>query len=115
MRKIDPKTYEPTGYRVLVRDLKVDEVSKGGIILPESTQSADQHAQQFGHIVAKAPLAFTYDGKAGPIADPAAPDVGDLVNYSKYSGGEYQTDDADNVYRIINDQDIKGVVERAAT
>lgn len=115
MRTIDPNTYEPVGYRVLIRDMNVEEKTEGGIILPDQSKTADEHAQQFGEVVQAGPLAFTLDRPNGNLINiPECPRVGDVVNYVKYAGGTYYHDDEGKRYRIINDEDILGVTERAA-
>lgn len=113
MQKINPEQYEPLGYRVLIRDLPVEEKTSGGLILPDQTKTADEFAQQFGVVVSMGALAFTQETPIGRRGYPHPPQVGDTVNYSKYAGGTYQTDDHDNKYRILNDDDILGVITRA--
>ena len=113
LRKIDPDTYEPLDYRVLVRDLPVEEKTKGGIVLPETTQEADGFAQQFGVVIRRGPWAFSVDCKDGEREwDAASPMPGDLVNYTKYAGGTFQADESGRKYRILRDEDILGVVQR---
>lgn len=112
MRQINPDTYEPTGYRVFVRDLPIEERTKGGIILADTSIEADEFSQQFGVVLKKAPLAFTIETPNGRIDDPAAPNEGDIVNFSKYAGGQYKLDGEGNKYRVLNDEDIVAVAQR---
>ncbi len=111
MRKINPETYEPTGYRLMVLDDPVEE-KINGIILPNQTRTADEFAQQFGTVVRMGPKAFSIETPTGVSIDAVHPNIGDVVNYAKYAGGTYQTDDKGSIYRIINDDDILGIVER---
>jgi len=109
MRKIDSQTYQPLGWRVLVRDEKVEDKTRGGIYIPDSAKTADEHAQQFGVVVRCGYSAFRdKDGRR----DPFGPEIGDVVNYWKYSGGCYYEDEEGHKYRILNDDEILGVVER---
>lgn len=111
LKKIDPNTYQPLGYRVLVRDDKVEE-RVNSIYIPDSAKKADEYAQQFGTIAALGPLAFTLGDGGNKL--PLSPHVGDYVNYSKYSGvGKVFYEDEDGYkYRILNDEDVLGVLER---
>lgn len=112
MRKINPDSYQPLGYRVLVRDEKIEEKTAGGVILPDESKKHDEFSQQFGHVIRLGKFAFSMETQTGRVIDENAPAPGDLVNYAKYAGGTFQTDNDGHKYRIINDDDIIGVVER---
>jgi len=89
---------EPLGDRVVIRPTPKEEVSKGGIVLPDTAQEKPQE----GKIIAVGPGRLTEDGKR------IAMEVkkGDKVIYSKYAGTEFKLDDEDLV--IMREGDILG-------
>jgi chaperonin GroES len=97
----------PTEYRVLVLPKPVDEVSKGGIIIPDQVKEQNQFAQMEGTIVAASPLAFTYAEWPDGARIPGA---GDRVLFGKYSGAIVKGRDGKD-YRLVNDRDISAVIE----
>jgi len=89
---------EPLGDRVAIKPTPKEEVSKGGIVLPDTAQEKPQE----GKIIAVGPGRLTEDGKR------IAMEVkkGDKVIYSKYAGTEFKLDDEDLV--IMREGDILG-------
>ncbi len=89
---------EPLGDRVVIKPTAKEEVSKGGIVLPDTAQEKPQE----GKIIAVGPGRLTEDGKR------IAMEVkkGDKVIYSKYAGTEFKLDDEDVV--IMREGDILG-------
>ncbi len=87
----------------------------GSIIVPDEFREMTEAAIQMGRIVSLSPLAFTYAN--WPVGT-RLPQVGDLVYYARYAGGEQVGFDG-RVYRTIKDQDIMGriptIEERRAT
>ena len=75
---------EPLGDRVVIRPTPQEEVSKGGIVLPDTAKEKPQE----GKIIAVGPGRLTEEGKR------IAMDVkkGDKVIYSKYAGTEFKLD-----------------------
>ncbi len=93
---------------MLVSPIKVDEKTKGGIILPDETKERDQFAQMQGTLVAASPLAFTYADK-DEWGDAEKPKPGDKVMFARYAGAAVKgMDGAD--YRLIADKDISAVL-----
>ncbi|MBE0430268.1 MAG: co-chaperone GroES [Dehalococcoidia bacterium] len=87
---------EPLGDRVVIKPTPKEEVSKGGIVLPDTAQEKPQE----GKIIAAGPGRLTEDGKR------IAMDVkkGDKVIYSKYAGTEFKLDGEELV--IMREGDI---------
>jgi chaperonin GroES len=87
---------EPLGDRVVIRPTPKEEVSKGGIVLPDTAKEKPQE----GKIIAVGPGRLTEDGKR------IAMEVkkGDKVIYSKYAGTEFKLDDEELV--IMREGDI---------
>ena len=87
---------EPLGDRVIVRPTEKEEVSKGGIILPDTAKEKPQE----GEIIAVGP------GKVKDDGTRIAMDVklGDKVIYAKYAGTEVEVDDEKLL--IMHESDI---------
>ena len=93
--------FRPLGDRVVVRRVKDEQKSAGGIIIPETAQEKAQE----GVIVAVGPGALNDLGKRIP------PEVkpGDFVLFGKWSGTEVKIDGEDLL--IMKESDIMGIVE----
>jgi chaperonin GroES len=87
---------EPLGDRVVIKPIPQEEVSKGGIVLPDTAKEKPQE----GKIIAVGPGRLTEDGNR------IAMEVkkGDKVIYSKYAGTEFKLDDEELV--IMREGDI---------
>ena len=75
---------EPLGDRVVIKPIPKEEVSKGGIVLPDTAKEKPQE----GKVIAVGPGRLTEDGNR------IAMEVkkGDKVLYSKYAGTEFKLD-----------------------
>lgn len=87
---------KPLGDRVVIKPTPKEEVSKGGIVLPDTAKEKPQE----GKIVAVGPGKLSEDGKR--IAMEVK--VGDKVIYSKYAGTEFKLDDEELI--ILRESDI---------
>ncbi|NWF78178.1 MAG: co-chaperone GroES [Chloroflexi bacterium] len=87
---------EPLGDRVVIKPMPKEEVSKGGIYLPDTAKEKPQE----GKVIAVGPGRLTEDGAR------IAMDVkkGDKVIYSKYAGTEFKLDDEEVI--IMREGDI---------
>ena len=87
---------QPLGDRVVVRPIDKEEVSKGGIILPDTAKEKPQE----GEVIAVGPGRLGDDGKRLAIDMK----VGDRVIYAKYAGTEVEVDDEKLL--IMHESDI---------
>jgi chaperonin GroES len=87
---------QPLGDRVVVKALQREEVTKGGIVLPDTAKEKPQE----GIVVAVGPGKLTEEGKRIPL-DIA---VNDKVIYAKYGGTEFKLDDEELI--ILRESDI---------
>lgn len=87
---------EPLGDRVVVKPKPREEVTKGGIVLPDTAKEKPQE----GEVIAVGPGRLTDDGKR--IAMDIK--VGDIVVYAKYGGTEIKEDDEELI--ILRESDI---------
>ena len=92
---------KPLGGRVIVEPIEQEEMTAGGIILPETAKEKPQE----GKILAAGPGERDEDGKR--IAMDVK--VGDRVLYAKYSGTEVKVDG--NKLLLLKENDILAIVE----
>lgn len=88
---------QPLGDRVVVKPTAAEEVTKSGIILPETV---DKEKKAEGEIVAI--------GKGEKISKLGL-SVGQKVVYGQYSGSEVKI--GDDEYKILNEDDLLAIVE----
>ncbi len=93
---------KPLGNRVVLKSLPEEEVTKGGIILPDT---AEKEKPEQAEVVAVGPGKMLDDGKRSEMEVK----VGDKVIFSKYSPTEIKLDGEE--YLIVGEEDILGVIE----
>jgi chaperonin GroES len=91
----------PLQDRVIVKRTKEDEVTKGGIIIPDTAKEKPIQ----GKVVAAGNGKVLEDGKVRPLDVKA----GDTVLFSKYAGTEIKVEGEELL--IMREEDILGVVE----
>lgn len=91
----------PLGERVVVKPLPSEEVTKGGIVLPDTAKEKPQE----GEVIAVGSGRLLDSGQR--VAIDLKP--GEKVLFSKYSGNEVKIDGVE--YLIMRESDILGVVE----
>jgi len=93
-------TFRPLGDRVLVKRVEEEEMSRGGIIIPDTAKEKPQE----GEVVAVGPGARDDSGKIQSL------DVktGDRILFGKWSGAEVKLDGKDLL--IMKESDILGVL-----
>ncbi len=85
---------KPLGERLLIKTLKEEVKSTGGIVLPENAKEKPQRAEVI---------------EVG-TSDDITVKVGDIVIFAKYSGNEIKIDDED--YILIDWNDVLAKVEK---
>ena len=90
----------PLGDRVVLKPVEREEVTKSGIVLPDTAKEKPQE----GIVEAVG---------SGRILDtgtkiPMELKVGDRVLYAKYAGNEFKVDEVE--YLIISEKDVLGVL-----
>jgi chaperonin GroES len=96
--------FRPLGDRVLVRRVKEEEKTKGGIIIPDTAKEKPQE----GEIIAVGPGARDEQGKLQPLDVK----VGDKILFGKWSGTEVNLGGEDLL--IMKESDVLGVLEPTA-
>ena len=91
----------PLGDRVVIRPVPREEMTKTGIVLPDTAKEKPQE----GEVIAVGPGRLD-DGEREPM------DVkqGDRVLYAKYAGTEFKVEDEELL--IVSQKDILAVVEQ---
>jgi len=93
--------FRPLHDRVVVRRVKSEEKSAGGIIIPDTAQEKPQE----GEVTAVGPGARDEVGKLVPLDVK----VGDRILFGKWSGIEVELDGEELL--IMKESDIMGIVE----
>jgi len=86
----------PLGDRVVVKALEEEEITKGGILLPDTAKEKPQK----GEVMAVGPGKLDEDGKRLPMEVKK----GDKVIYAKYAGTEVKIEDEE--FLILRESDI---------
>jgi chaperonin GroES len=87
---------QPLADRILVRPIEREEVTKGGIVLPDTVKERPME----GEVLAVGPGRLAEDGKR--IAMDIQ--VGDIIIYAKYGGTEIKIDGED--FMILRESDV---------
>jgi len=91
----------PLGDRVVIKPTPREDVTKSGIVLPDTAKEKPQE----GEILAAGPGRINDDGKREPMDV----SVGQKVLYAKYAGTEFKVDEVELL--ILSQKDILAVVE----
>ena len=91
----------PLGDRVVIQPTPREEMTKSGIVLPDTAKEKPQE----GKIIAAGPGRLTDEGTREPM------DVkeGDTVLYAKYAGTEFKIEGEELL--IVSQKDILAIVE----
>jgi chaperonin GroES len=92
--------FRPLQDRVLVRRIEQEEMTKGGILIPDTAKEKPME----GEVIAAGPGARGDDGALHPLDVK----VGDRVLFGKWSGTEIKIEGEDLV--VMKESDIMGIV-----
>lgn len=93
---------KPLGDRIVVQPLEAEEITKGGIILPETAKEKPHE----GKIVAVGRGKILDNGQVQALELK----VGDRILYGKYSGNEIKTKDGKELL-IMREEDVLAIVK----
>lgn len=91
----------PLHDRVIIKPSQPEEVTKGGIIIPDTAKEKPMQ----GEVIAVGPGKMTEDGKLIPLTVK----VGDKVLYGKYSGTEVEINGEQ--FLIMREADILAIIK----
>jgi chaperonin GroES len=86
----------PLADRVMIKPLDKEQVTKGGLVIPDTAKERPQE----GEVVAVGVGRITDDGKKVAMELK----VGDKIVYSRYAGNEWKEDDIE--YLILKESEI---------
>ncbi len=92
---------KPLNDRVLVKRLEGEDVTKGGIIIPDSAKEKPMK----GEVIAVGPGKVGDDGTRTKVAV----DAGDKVLFNKYAGTEMKVDGEE--FLVMREDDILAIIE----
>jgi len=92
---------KPLGSRVVIEPIEQEDVTAGGIVLPETAKEKPQK----GHVLSVGPGDRDEDGKRIPLDV----SVGDTVLFAKYAGTEIKVEGKKLL--ILRESDLLAIVE----
>ncbi len=92
----------PLGDRIIVKPVAKEEITKAGIILPDTV---DKERPEQGEVMAVGPGKLLENGSRAPVSLK----VGDKVVFKKYSPDEVKVGDQE--FLVISESDVMAVVE----
>jgi len=100
------KLPQPTGWRLLVLPFKMNEKTKGGVIINESTLERQQVASQCGNVLAMGSECYKDKERypTGPWCK-----VGDWVVFARYAGSRINIEGGE--VRLLNEDEVLATVE----
>ena len=90
---------QPLGDRVLIKPKSAEEVTKSGIVIPDTAKEAPAEGE-----VVKLGNGKLKDGKSHDFSV----EVGDKVLYSKYAGDEIKINNDE--YKVMKEEEILGIL-----
>ena len=100
------KLPKPTGWRMLVLPFRIDEKTKGGILLGGETVDRQQVASQCGSVLAMGDSCYA-DKERYPNGPGCV--VGDWVVFARYAGSRIEIDGGE--VRLLNEDEVLATVE----
>jgi len=88
----------PLGDRIIVKPSTTEEVTKSGIVLPDTVE---KEKKEQGEVIAVG---------TGEKIVKLGLKIGDTVMFGKYSGDEVEVEDVE--YKVLKDEDVLAVIEK---
>ena len=92
---------KPLGDKILVKRLDAEEVTKGGIVLPDSAKEKPKE----GRVIEVGPGKVLDDGSRGKLQVKQ----GDRVLFTSYAGTEIKVDGQE--FLVMSEEDVLAIVE----
>jgi chaperonin GroES len=92
---------KPLHDNVIVKPITEDEITKSGIVLPDTI---NKERPEKGEVIAVGPGKFLDNGQIAPMSVK----VGEKVMFKKYSPDEMKIDDVE--YLVISERDIIAII-----
>ena len=100
------KLPKPTGWRILVLPFKMNEKTKGGVLLGQETLDRQQVASQCGNVIAMGDACYVDKERypKGPWCK-----VGDWVIFARYAGSRIEIEGGE--VRLLNEDEVLATVQ----
>ena len=100
------KLPQPTGWRLLVLPFKMNEKTKGGVLLGQETLERQQVGSQCGNVLAMGPDCYQDKERypEGPWCK-----VNDWVMFARYAGSRIKIDGGE--MRLLNDDEVLATID----
>ncbi len=95
-------SFRPLYDRILVKRLKSEERTSGGLVIPESAKEKPQQAE----VIAVGQGRLTKKNELAPLT--VKP--GDIILFGKYTGDDIKLDGEEHL--ILREQDVLAIVEK---
>ena len=104
--KESTKLPQPTGWRILVLPFRIDEKTKGGVLLGQETLERQQVASQCGNVIAMGSSCYRDKERypTGPWCK-----VGDWVVFARYAGSRIEIEGGE--VRLLNEDEVLATVK----
>ena len=89
---------KPLGDKIVVKPATQEEVTKSGIVLPDTV---DKEKKEQGEVIAIG---------SGEKIQKLGIKIGDVVLFGKYSGDEVKVEETE--YKILKDEDVLAILEK---
>lgn len=111
------KLPQPSGWRILVGMLTIEETTAGGIVLPKEHREGQEYLRSIAKVLAVGKLAYQHDKFQGGVSlEKRKPtpwvEVGDIVLIGQYAGQSINVIDNDKPQslKLLNDDEILSVI-----
>jgi chaperonin GroES len=94
---------KPLSDHILVKPVKEEEVTKSGIVLPDTV---DKEKKMEGEVIAVGPGKVNKDG----VRVAMEVKVGDFILFKKWGGDEVEVEGED--YKIISEEDVLAIIQK---
>ncbi len=94
---------KPLADRVVVKPLREDEITKSGIVIPDTVE---KERPEKGEVLGVGPGRLLENGERRPVSV----NVGDVVLFKKYSPDEFKLDGEE--YLLLEESDLIGLLEK---
>jgi chaperonin GroES len=92
---------KPLNDNVIVKPVTQEEVTKSGIVLPDTI---DKERPEKGEVIAIGNGKLLDNGQRAPMSVK----TGDMIMFKKYSPEEFKVDNVE--YLVINEKDVLGII-----
>jgi len=101
--------FHPEGTKLLIKADRTEKITKGGIILPETSRDQSQYKVTMATVMAIGPDAVC--NFTGPVSkQKRSVQIGDRILFTRYGGAYVYTEDRESDLRIIQDQDVLALI-----